>query len=467
MEERQSFARGVGWTRGSFTVLLGLLLVAATVGCAPKSRAETAEVPVVPVSHPVEQVVTDYVDFTGRTNAVDSVNIIARVTGYLGKPLFEEGSEVKEGETLFVIDPRPYQAQLEQAQRQVVLSEAQSKLAKTTLDRYEALSKTTPGAVSEQALDQYKAAVAEAEARVDAQKSSLKLNELNKEFTQVVSPIDGLVSRYYQTRGNLVNQDQTLLTTVVSLDPMYVDFDMDESTLLKIRTAIKEGKMTVPADGHLQVRMGLQNEEGRFPHEATIIFMDNQVNSTIGSIPVRGFFRNPKQIPATKGPGAAGAAGTPPANGYPVSTAVGPGAVGAKAPSAEKASLPGVTSTIKFDRLFSPGMFVRIQLPMGEPHKALLIIDRAILSNQGLKYVYVVDAQNKVQNRSVKTGALQEDGRRVVEGDVKPDDWVVVGALQQVREQMEVRPEQRPMPSLAGQSDAAPPTSGAKGTATK
>ena len=111
-------------------------------------------------------------------------------------------------------------------------------------------------------------------------------------------------------------------------------------------------------------------------------------------------------------------------------------------------------------RLFSPGMFVRVRLPIGEPHEALLIIDRAIQSDQGLKYVYVLDAQNKVQTRSIKTGPLQEDGLRVVEGEIKPDDWVVVGAIQQVRAQMEVKPDPRPMPSLAGQSEAAPPAAG-------
>ena len=198
-----------------------------------------------------------------------------------------------------MIDPRPYQAQYDQAQSQVDLDEAQLDLAKTTLARYQALAKTTPGAVSRQALDQYKAAVAEAEARVVAQKKSLEVYKLNKEFTQVVSPIDGQVSRYYQTLGNLVNQDQTLLTTVVSLDPMYVYFDMDESTLLRIRKAIAEGKITVPADGDLSILLGLQNEDG-FPHEATINFVDNQVNSTTGSITMRGVFANPKLIPESK-----------------------------------------------------------------------------------------------------------------------------------------------------------------------
>ena len=245
-----------------------------------------------------------------------------------------------------------------------------------------------------------------------AQKKSLDVYELNKDFTQVVSPIDGQVSRYYLTLGNLVNQDQTLLTTVVSLDPMYVYFDMDESTLLRMRKLIADGKVTVPADGHLPVLLGLQNEDG-FPHEAMINFMDNQVNSTIGSIPMRGIFANPKLIPATKSLSAvkakALAAERPSTAGVVDSKSrerKTPSAAGDKASSAENPSTAGVASTAQFDRLFSPGMFVRVQLPIGEPHKALLIIDRAIQSDQGLKYVYVLDAQNKVQTRSIKTGAF-------------------------------------------------------------
>jgi multidrug efflux system membrane fusion protein len=420
-------------------VLFGLLLTVAVAGCRAKTREiGAAEVPVLPVSHPIERVITDYVDFTGRTDAVQSVNIIARVTGYLVQMPFKEGAEVKAGDLLFVIDPRPYQAQLDQAKSQVKLNQAQLNLAKTTLARYESLDKTTPGAVSKQALDQYKATVVEAEARVDAQKKSLEVYNLNKEFTRVVSPIDGQVSRYYLTLGNLVNQDQTLLTTIMSLDPIYAYFDMDERTLLQIHKAILEGKITVPADGDIPVSLGLQNEDG-FPHQGTINFINNHVNSTTGSITMRGVFANPKLIPATK-----------------VSSAA-----GAKASSTGKAStLGGANSRWFVPRLFSAGMFVRVRLPIGEPHAALLIIDRAIQSDQGLKYVYVLDAQNKVQTRSIKTGPLQGDGLRVVDGEIKRDDWVVVGGIQQVRPQMEIKPDRRPMPSLAGQSEASPQAAG-------
>ena len=233
---RRSRRKELSWL--SFCVLLA----GGVAGCQKGPRqVAPPEIQAVPVAHPVEREVTDFVDFTGRTDAVNSVNIVPRVTGYLVRMPFKEGSEVKKGDLLFEIDPRPYEAQWDQAKAQVGLYQASLELARTTLERYKALDKSTPGAVSKQAMDQYQAAVVEAEAQVDAQKKSLEVYRLNKEFTRIESPIDGQVSRYYLTLGNLVNQDQTLLTTVVSLDPIHVYFDMDERTLLEIRQAIAEG----------------------------------------------------------------------------------------------------------------------------------------------------------------------------------------------------------------------------------
>ena len=238
-----------------------------------------------------------------------------------------------------------------------------------------------------------------------AQKKSLKVYKLNKDFTHVVSPIDGQVSRYYLTLGNLVNQDQTLLTTIVSLDPMYVYFDMDESTLLQIRKAIAEGKITPPADGDNPGPAGACRTRTVSRIKATINFVNNQVNSTTGSITMRGVFANPSWFPRPRLQRGGGRPRKAPRRPE-------------TAPSAER--LPASAANARFvPRLFSPGMFVRVRLPIGEPHPALLVIDRAIQSDQGLKYVYVLDAQNKVQTRSIKTGALQEDGLRVVEGEIR------------------------------------------------
>jgi membrane fusion protein, multidrug efflux system len=374
-----------------------VLFVAGPLGCdSNQSSLASDQVPAIPVSKPIEKEITDYVDFTGRTDAVQSVDIRARVTGYLMGMPFKEGGEVKAGELLFEIDHRPYKAQLDQAQGQVTLAEASLTLARATYERDLAVAKAIQGGVSLQQLDQDRASVAEAEARVKANQASTEIYKINMGFTKVASPINGQVSRYYLTKGNLVNQDQTLLTTVVSLDPMYAYFDMDEPTLLRIRRAANEGQIEQPQEGELSVLMGLQGEDG-YPHKGTINFVNNQVNPTTGSISVRGLFPNPR--------------------------------------SKEH----GV-------RLLSPGMFVMIRMPIGQPHPAVLVNDRAVGSDQGLKYVYVVDEENKVQYRRVTTGPVQDDGLRVITDGLKADEWIVVGPLQQVRPKMEIRREQVPMP---------------------
>jgi multidrug efflux system membrane fusion protein len=421
--------------RSYVVVLFTCTWLAAVGGCRHNaSEVAPAEPPAIPVSHPVSREVTDFVDFTGQTDAVQALNVVPRVTGYLVKMPFKEGSEVRgddratvaarvagllaapvgprpllaaaslfpgqfqEGDLLFEIDPRPYQAQLDQAQGQVYLYEAQLRLAKANYVRALEVAKT-PGAISPQDVDTYKAQQEQADAAVKAAQASLEVYKLNLTFCKVTSPIDGQVSRYYLTLGNLVNQDQTLLTTVVSLDPMYAYFDVDEPTVLRVRRAINEGKINRPLEGLVPVLMGLQGEEG-FPHRGNVDFVNNQVNPTTGSLSLRGVFANPK-----------------PRGGV---------------------------------RLLSPGMFVRVRLPIGSPHPALLVIDRAIGSDQGLKYVYLLDAENKAQYRRITTGALQDDGLRVVEG-LHADDRVVIGGLQQVRPRMVIRPDEVPMPSFANQ----------------
>ena len=247
----------------------------------------------VPVSQPVEREVTDYVDFTGRTQAVNSVNVVAaghRLPGQACR--FKEGADVKAGELLFEIDPRPYQAQYDQAVGQVNLYKAQLKLAQVTLARDEQLAHNTPGAVSAQQLDQDRAAVDEADAQVKAAEASLETYKLNSSFCKVTSPIDGQVSRYYLTLGNLVTQDQTLLTTVVSLDPMYAYVDVDEPTVLRVRRAINEGQIKPYGTGQIPILMGLQGEEG-FPHKGTSTSSTTRSIPTTGSILARGIFANP------------------------------------------------------------------------------------------------------------------------------------------------------------------------------
>jgi multidrug efflux system membrane fusion protein len=440
---------------------LGACLAAAALasGCTRGGpKVAPPEAPVVPVSRPVERRVTDYVDFTGQTQAVEAVDVRARVTGYLKHIYFTEGAVVELDQLLYEIDPRPYKAQLDNANSQIKLNQAQLDLALATLKRDVAAG---PAAVPPQQLDQDRAAVEEAKARVDAAKASVEVYTLNLEFTKVKAPISGQVSRYYLTPGNLVAQDQTLLTTIVSQDPMYAYFDMDEATLLRIRRAISEGRIqrrrqqhldspgfvvgsagllaSPPAAGPLvgafallwgagediSVLMQLQNEPG-FTHQGTLNFVNNQVNPGTGSISVRAVFKNP-----------------------PLKQGV---------------------------RLLSPGMFVRIRFPIGRPHRARLVIDRALGSDQGLKFLYVLtdvkrDAKGrvvggKVQQRRVTVGALQPDGLRVIEDTGKPgegigpDDWVIVGGVLQVRPGMTTPAEEVPMPTLGSAAEDAPVPAG-------
>ena len=390
-----------------------LVILSIVGGCNKKGpEVAPAQTPAIPVSQPVSREVTDYIDFTGRTEAKESVSIVPRVTGYLDSMPFREGAEVKAGETLFEIDPRPYQAQYDQAAGQVLLNQARVKEAIADNLRARELAKT-PGAISQQDLDRYQAAEEETIAAVQAAKASLEVYKLNLGFCSVKSPIDGQVSRYFLTVGNLVNQDQTQLTVVVSVDPMYVYFDVDETTLIRVRKAINEGTIERYQKGEIPVYISLEGEDN-FPHKGIINFVNNRVNSGTGSITVRGVIDNPK-----------------PADGI---------------------------------RMLTPGMFVRVRLPIGKPHPALLVIDRAIGSDQGLKFVYVVDAENKVQQRRIETGPLQEDGLRVITSGLKPEDFVVVGGIQQIRPRMEIVRDVEPMPTLGGavrvapHSPAQPPT---------
>ena len=275
-----------------------------------------------PVSKPVQQEVTDYVDFTGRTDAVQAVNVVARVTGYLVQMPFKEGSEVKKDQLLFEIDPRPYQDQLTLGQAQLATYKAQQQLADANFVRATPTHQGQDRSVSKN-LSNTSRRRNRPPPRSSPPKQTSRFIQLNLEFTRVTSPIDGQVSRYYLTLGNLVNQDQTLLTTVVSLDPMYAYFDMDEPTLLRVRQGDQRGEDQAVASGEqIPVLMGLQGEDG-FPHAGTINFVNNQVNPATGSISVRGVFPNPdadegraaavarhvRADPAADRPAAPGAAG--------------------------------------------------------------------------------------------------------------------------------------------------------------
>jgi RND family efflux transporter MFP subunit len=359
-----------------FALLLGLGVGLA--GCA-RAPAATPATPIpVTVSYPIERDITDYADFTARTAAVESVELRARVWGYLERINFKEGTLVQKGDVLFEIDARTYEAELAQSESSIAQAEARRKNLDADYDRIQSL--LSKRAASQADADKIAANRAEAVAAVAAATAARDLAKLNLEFTKVTAPVSGRVSRAIVTEGNLVQSGQsgsgTLLTTIVSVDPVYAYFDVDERTVLRVRKLIREGKAKSAREKELPVSLSLADEEG-FPHAGTVNFVDNQVNPKTGTLRVRGTFPNK-------------------------------------------------------DEAISPGFFARVHVPIGFPRKALLITDRAIDTDQGQKIVYVVDGESKVVSRPIRLGALH-DGLRAIDDGLQPGDRVIVNGLQQVR----------------------------------
>ena len=301
-------------TRSHYLRFILCLLFAAglfsLVGCDEKGESSTTEqVLRVRVQKPEVKPVIDYEFFTGRVAAPDSLSLRAKVTGYLvrwnfadgnDKPPtldfnFTPGQDVKRDQVLFKIDPRPYQAVFDQAQAQIALAQARLELA--TADYKRALNiARTPGAISQQDIDKYLAAQSEATAEVQAAKANAESAKLNLEFTDVKSDITGIVSRNLLSVGNLVDAN-TLLTTVVSEDPLFAYFDVDEATMLRVQGLMREGKLKSVRDGNSEkypVDLGLSNGSNQYPYGALIDFVNNQLDPTTGTLQVRGVIDNPK-----------------------------------------------------------------------------------------------------------------------------------------------------------------------------
>jgi RND family efflux transporter MFP subunit len=345
--------------------------------------------PVVIVSQPLEREVTDYYEYTGRTAAKDAVEVRARVSGYLVNVNFREGAVVKKGDLLFQIDPRPFQAVLDEARGQVAQWEAKLARAEADVTRYERL--LPKGAASQKDLDQAIADRGEARAAIQSARGAVDRAALDLEFTRVTAPISGRIGRYLLTVGNLVTMNSTLLTTIVSIDPMYVYFDVDERAVLHVRQLIREGKVRSPrdSDSEVVVLLGLADETG-FPYRGTVNFVDNQVNPQTGTVRLRGVFANEPEV-------------------------------------------------------LLPGYFARVRLLIGQTHQALLVTERAIDTDQGQKILYVVNDKNEVVSRPINLGALHE-GLRVIEAGVQPGERVIVNGLLQVRPGITVEPKLVDMP---------------------
>jgi multidrug efflux system membrane fusion protein len=380
-------------------ISLLVVVISTVVGCGSNAPpvAETPP-PAVTVSQPVTREVVDQDDYEGRIAAVETVDVKARVRGYLIKVNFQDGQYVKKDDLLFEIDPRPYQATLAGAEAQKAAAEAALKYAKGEHDRVRLL--VSRNAASREELEVWVGKQAVAAADVQKAEASIEQAKLDLDFTKVTAPINGKISRTQVTVGNLVNAagGETLLTTLVSVEPMYVYFDVDERALLRYRREFRKGKADDKGpepsikELNIPVYVGLEGEEG-YPHKGVLDFADNRVNPSTGTIQVRGVLPNPT-------------------------------------------------------RILDAGMRARVRIPVSDPHKALMVTERAVGNDQGRKFLYVVNDQNIVERRDVKLARVV-DGLQVIGEGLKPDDWVIVNGIQRVRDAMKVDPQRQPMPGAA------------------
>ncbi len=363
-----------------------VLVALALAGCGGKPQVAELPPPEVGVARVVERDVVDFFETTGRTQAVESVELRARVAGYLVKIAFKDGDEVQPGDLLFEIDPRPYQADLLRAEGELARWEALKRKAEADLARNQRLLPT--GAASQKELDSAIASKGTADAEITSARGNLDKAKLNLEFSRVTAPVRGRVSKANVTVGNLI-EASTLLTTVVSLEPMWMYFDIDERTVLQYRAryAAAHPDAAVPNARALAipVEIGLANEDGHSVRGA-MDFVDNQVNTATGTMLARATFENT-------------------------------------------------------DRRLSPGLFVRVRLPIGDPARSLLVSERAIGTDQGTKYVLVVNDQNVVVYRPVKLGPLS-DGLRVIREGLNPGERVITAGIQRARPGITVKPQE-------------------------
>jgi RND family efflux transporter MFP subunit len=380
--------------RGAALAAVAMLCV---IGCSKEQPAKAAKNPRVVVTQPVSGTVIDYQDFTGRLDAIPTVDIRARVTGYVTDAPFKEGDFVKKGQLLYQIDKRPYEADLNQSQANLNLAIADRNLQEKNAERIKkALSSNS---ASREEYETVLATFEKSAASVSAAQAATDKAKLYLDYTAVTAPVTGRVSRRFVDPGNLVNADNSLLTTIVAEDPIYAYFDVDERTYLDLLGLIAPGQKSWSEGLKLPVMVRLANE-AEFERAGVVDFVDNRVTATTGTVRMRGKFSN------------------------------------------EKGRL-------------TPGLFVRIRLPLGNAYKTLLIPDEAVQSDQERKYVWVVNAQNKVEYRSVQLGqAIQklrvirkpEKGKEGKEG-VAEGEHVIVSGMQRVRNGVEVEVDAQPAPA--------------------
>jgi RND family efflux transporter MFP subunit len=355
-------------------------------GCNQTPASPEKKTPEVIVTTPIRSEVTDYREFTGRLDALIMVEIRARVSGFVTAVPFKEGDLVHKGDLLFEIDRRPYQANLNQSEANLKLAEADRNLQEKNATRARLMISNR--SIGREEYDQILATFEKSKATVEAMKAARDLNQIYLDYTQVVAPFDGRVSRRNVDPGNLVNADNTVLTTVVTENPVYAYFDVDERTYLDL---MESAPKDVSWFKGLQfpVLMRQANEEN-FSRSGTVNFIDNRVIGTTGTIRMRGVFDNA-------------------------------------------------------DGILKPGLFARIRLPIGSPYKALLITDEALMSDQGRKYVYTVDDENEVVYRPITLGQ-EIHGLRVIKEGLKEGERVVISGMQRVKPKSKVQVEMQKPP---------------------
>ncbi len=372
----------------SFRVLnaLAVGLAVTLCGCSDKPVQPAAAAPApVTVAQPVKRTVTDWDEFTGRFEAVEEVQVRARVGGFVTSVEFRDGAFVKAGDLLYVIDSRPFEAVAEQAEGQLADARAKAELGKRELDRALTLNQTQ--AVADSIVDQRRQTLQAANAAISQAEGALKAAQLNIEFTHVLAPIGGRVSRHLVSVGNLVqgsDSGATLLTSIVSLDPIYIYFDMDEATYVRNNRLYFEGKRPSSRDTPNPVQVTLTGET-KPSHDGKMDFVDNRMDVSTGTLRGRAVIPNK-------------------------------------------------------DYSILPGQFGRVRLIGSSPYQALLIPDTAVATDQSRKIVFVVKDDDTVEARAVTLGPL-DDGLRVIREGLKPEDRVIVDGLQRARVGAKVSPQ--------------------------
>lgn len=368
--------------RAISAVLLALTIL--NTSCGEEQKPQAPPPPAVTVSNPLIREVTEWDEYVGRLESTDSVEVRARVDGYLQSIHFDEGEIVEKGQLLFVIDPRPFEAAFNGAIGELEQAKARLKLARNNLSRAKKLLESR--AISQEEYDTRESEVEQAKASVQSAEASVEEARLDLEFTEVKAPITGRVSSEYVTEGNLINGGTggTLLTTIVSLDPIYCYFDIDERSLLNYMGAF--GKTLRPGSGENtdKVLIGLSDEQG-FPHTGNLDFIDNRVDPGTGTMTARAVFENT-------------------------------------------------------DYSLVPGLFARVLLQGSQKYEAIQIPEEAIGTDQSQKFVLTVNEENIVKYRRVVLGPVI-DGLRVIREGLKPEDRVIVSGLQRARPESKVNPE--------------------------